>query len=97
MRVGGSPADLNWSLRCDMSFPNLQSGQHAVAAAELHTGICLTLDGQRWRKDEPGERWRVFDSLAAAREFAAAEVARNPLVEYWIFDKEDHPLERITK
>jgi hypothetical protein len=80
-----------------MDFPNLQSGQHAVGAAEVQTGIFLSLDGKWWRKDQPAERWRVFDSFAAAREFAVAEVAKNPLVEFWIYDKKDHPVERIAR
>ena len=79
-----------------MDFPKLQSGQHAVMAAEVQTGIVLSLDGKRWRKDAPAKCWRVFDSFAAAREFATAEVAKNPLVEFWIHDQKDHPVERIS-
>ena len=79
-----------------MDFPKLQPGQHAVAAAEVQTGIVLSLDGKRWRKDAPVECWRVFDSFAAAREFAVAEVAKNPVVEFWIYDQKDHQVERIA-
>ena len=79
-----------------MDFPILQSGQHAVAAAEVKTGIVLRLDGKYWLKDQPAELWRVFDSFVAAREFAVAEVAKNPAVEFWIYDKKDHPIERIA-
>src|SRR4051812_47755451 len=78
-----------------MEFPTLLSGQHAVSAAEVQTGIVLSLDGKRWSKDQPAERWRVFDSFAAAREFAVGEVAKNPLVEFWICDQKGHPVERI--
>jgi len=80
-----------------MDFPELQDGQHAVGAAEVQTGIVLSLDGKRWRRDEPTECWRVFDSFAAAREFAVAEVAKNPSVEFWIYDRRDHPVERIVR
>lgn len=80
-----------------MDFPELRDGQHAVVAAEVQTGIVLSLDGKRWRKDEPAECWRVFDSFAAAREFAVAEVAKNPLVEFCIYDRKDHPVERIVR
>lgn len=79
-----------------MDFPKLQSGQHAVSAAEVQTGIVLDLDGKRWRKDEPTEHWRVFDSFTSAREFAVAEIVKNPAVEFWIYDKKDHPVERIA-
>jgi hypothetical protein len=80
-----------------MNFPELRNGQHAVVAAEVQTGIILSLDGKRWRKDQPAECWRVFDSLAAAREFAAAEVAKNPALEFLIHDTKDHSVERIAK
>jgi hypothetical protein len=70
-----------------MDFPNLQSDQHAITAAEVQTGIVLNLDGKRWRKDEPTQCWRVFDSFAAAREFAAAKVGNEPEVEFVIYDR----------
>ena len=78
-----------------MDFPNLQSGQHAVAAAEVQTGIVLRLDGKRWRKDEDIAAWRVFDSLSAAVEFAIAEVAKNPSVEFGIYDERQQPIQVI--
>ena len=79
-----------------MDFPKLQPGQYAVAAAEVRTGIALRLDYKWRRADESAERWRGFDSLAAAREFAVAGTARNPEIEFWIYDKKDHPVERIA-
>ena len=80
-----------------MDFPKLRDGQHAVLAAEVQTGILLDVNGKRWRKDEPVERWRLFDSFAAAREFAVAEVARNPAVEFCIYDRKDHLVEKIVR
>ena len=80
-----------------MDFPELRDGQQAVVAAEVQTGIVLSLDGTLRRRDEPAECWRVFDSFAAAREFAVAEVAKNPLVEFCIYDRKDHTVERIVR
>ena len=70
-----------------MDFPNLRPGQHAIVAAEVETGKILGLDGKRCRKDQPAECWRVFDFFTAAREFAVAKVAKNPDVEFGIFEK----------
>ena len=80
-----------------MDFPELRDGQHAVVAAEVQTGIVLSLDGKWGRMDELAQCWRVFDSFAAAREFAVAEVAKNPSVEFCIYDRKDHPVERIAR
>ena len=80
-----------------MKFPELRYGQHAVISAEVQTGTILSVDGKRWRKDQPAACWRVFDSFAAAREFAAAEVTKNPALEFWIHDTKDHSVERIAK
>jgi hypothetical protein len=77
-----------------MDFPKLQAGQHAVITAEVRTGIVLRLDGQ-YRQEDSGEGWRVFDSLAAAREFAVAEVAKNPEVEFGIYDEKQKPVQVI--
>ena len=70
-----------------MDFPKLHSGQYAVLTAEVQTGIILNSECKSWwRKDGAAVPWHVFDSLAAAREFAIAEVARNPLIEINIYD-----------
>jgi hypothetical protein len=70
-----------------MDFPKLRSGQYAVIAAEVQTGIVLNSDVKRWLdKDGAAAPWKVFDSLVGAREFAIAEVARNPLIEINIYD-----------
>ncbi len=75
-----------------MDFPKLEAGQHAVISAEVATGIVLRIDGQ-WRLGDQGDAWRVFDSLEAALEFACAEVAKNPLVEFWIYDEQQSPVQ----
>ena len=80
-----------------MNFPELRNGQHAVLAAELETGIVLSLDGKIWLRDKPAKCWRVFDSFEEARQFAIAEVSKNPSVEFWIYASKDHPLERIWR
>jgi hypothetical protein len=77
-----------------MDFPKLQTGQHAVITAEVSTGIVLRLDGQR-RQGNDGEAWRVFDSLSAAREFAVAEVAKNPAVEFGIYDEKQQSVQVV--
>jgi len=53
---------------------------------EVQPGIVLRLDGKWWRKDGDIGAWRVFDSLSAAVEFAIAEVAKNPSVEFGIYN-----------
>jgi hypothetical protein len=80
-----------------MSFPmpKLNPGQHAVITAELKTGIILSLDGKRWQKGDSSEPWRLFDSLIAAREFATTEAAKNPLIEFGIYDFQDVYIETI--
>jgi hypothetical protein len=75
-----------------MDFPKLQTGQYAVIAAEVDTGIILQLDRQR-RLGNNGAAWQVFDSLAAAREFANAEAAKNPSVEFGIYDEHQKPIQ----
>jgi hypothetical protein len=67
-----------------MDFPKLQDDQHAVITVEVRTGIVLRHDGQRHLGS--GETWRVFESLATARDFAIAEVAAHPEFECAIFD-----------
>jgi hypothetical protein len=77
-----------------IDFPKLQAGQHAVITAEVSTGIILRLDGQR-RLGNGGAAWRVFGSLAAAREFAFAEVGKNPAVEVGIYDEQQQPVQVV--
>lgn len=79
-----------------MDFPKLQNGQHAVITAEIHTGIILRLDGKR-RQGKGEEAWRVFDSLAAAREFVVAEVAKNPSIQFGIYDAKRQPVQFIRQ
>jgi|SRR4051794_32843948 hypothetical protein len=81
--------------RTHMDFPDFQSDQHALMAAEVETGIVLNLCGKRWRKDEPTPYWRVFESFAAAREFAVVEVGNTPEVEFVIYDREQKPIEIV--
>lgn len=83
--------------RTIMDFPVLRDSQHAVLACEVQTGIVLSLDGMWWLSDEPAECWRVFDTLAAAREFAVAEVARIPAIEFSIYDRQAQWVERIVR
>ena len=77
-----------------MKFPKLQPGQHAVITCEVATGIVLRLDGRRILGNGE-EAWRVFDSLSAAREFAVAEVARNPAVEFGIYDEQQKSVQVV--
>jgi hypothetical protein len=77
-----------------MDFPELRDGQHAVITAEVSTGIVLRLAGQR-RLGGKGETWRVFDSLAAAHEFAIAKVAKRPAVECGIYDAQQRSVEIV--
>jgi hypothetical protein len=76
-----------------MDFPRLQNGQHAVVRAEASTGIVLRHDRQ-WHTGS-GEIWQVFESLPAAREFAAAEVSAHPTVECSIYDFEQRHVETV--
>ena len=78
-----------------MDFPELREGQHAVLAVEVQTGIVLSLDGKRWRRDQPAQRWRVFDSFAAAREFAVAEIAAHPAFECTIFKAQNQHVQTV--
>lgn len=74
-----------------MDFPKLQNDQHAVITVEVCTGIILCLDGQRHIGSS--EVWRVFDSLAAAHEFAVAEVKAHPLFECAIYDAQNRQVQ----
>ena len=74
-----------------MEFPKLQDDQHAVITVEVSTGIVLRHDGQRCVGS--GETWRVFESLAEAREFAVAEVAAHPAFECVIYKTQDQPIQ----
>ncbi len=74
-----------------MQFPKLQDDQHAVITVEVSTGIVLRHDGQRFTGS--GETWRVFESLAAAREFAVAAVAAHPSFECAIYRTQDKPIQ----
>jgi len=76
-----------------MDFPTLQAGQFAVIHAEAATGIVLRLDGQRHLGD--GEVWRVFESIATARDYAASEVRVRPTVECAIYDSQHQRVETV--
>jgi hypothetical protein len=78
-----------------MDFPNLQGDQHAVITVEVSTGIVLRHDGQRFIGS--GETWRVFESLAAAQEFSASEVAAHPSFECSIYKTQDRPLQQTRR
>jgi hypothetical protein len=69
-----------------MDFPKVKAGRYAVVRAEVSTGIVLRDDTKRYTGT--GEIWQVFESLSAAHEFAAAEIAAHTTVECDIYDSE---------
>jgi hypothetical protein len=77
-----------------MDFPKLRDDQYAVITAEASTGIVLRLDGSR-REGNTGDAWRLFDSLKTARDFALVEIAKNPSVEFAIYDKRQQLIEAV--
>jgi hypothetical protein len=76
-----------------MDFPKLQDDQHAVITVEVSTGIVLCHDGQRFIGS--GETWRVFGSLAAARQFAVAEVAAHPSFGCVIYKAQNQQIQTV--
>ena len=71
-----------------MDFPKLNSGQYAVLKAKFRQSLFLGLGPHL---DLGSGRWRVFDTFAAANEYATAEMAAQPTVECGIYDaREQH-------
>jgi hypothetical protein len=77
-----------------MNFSSLKNGQIAVVQIELRTSIVLAPDGNG--RLGSGDKFRTFDSLLGARDFAQAVVSANPGVECGLYDANGAHLERIT-
>jgi len=76
-----------------MDYPSLQAGQYAVIHVEAATGVVLRLDGQRHLGR--GEVWRVFESIANARDYAASEVRARPTIACVIYDSRHERVEEV--
>ena len=75
--------------RIPSDFPVVEGPKVIVMSAEVETGIVLKLDGTRHnRQDATGERYRIFDTLKDAEEFAASSFAKNRKIEFWLYDSD---------
>ena len=70
----------------NVSIPKLDAGKFGIIFAEAATGKVLSLDGERY--PGVGEFYAVFDSLDAARAYAASRVEAVPGIEASIRNSE---------
>jgi len=75
-----------------MYFPKLENGQYAVVKLKISPG---RLPGRHEKEALSRGLWRVFDSLAAARNYAHAAVASRPSVECDIYNARQHLVQSV--
>jgi len=75
-----------------MYFPKLQNGQYAVVKLKISP---RGLPGRQGKDDLSRGLWRVFDSLAAARNYAEAAVAARPTLECNIYNARQHLVQSV--
>jgi hypothetical protein len=73
----------------------LRRGEYAVVLAERSTGIVLSTGGAWAVGDE--ERYHVFHSIDAAREFVTRTIAADPTREGVVLDHEGNAVEVHTQ
>ena len=64
----------------------VKKDKFTALACEVQTGIILTLEGDRFREDQPKESCLFFDSLDEAKSFCEQKVNANPEIEYGIYN-----------
>ena len=75
-----------------MYFPKLQNGQYAVVKLKIRLG-CLPASDEK--ENLSRGLWRVFDSLASARNYAEAAVAARPWIECNIYNARQHLVQGV--
>ena len=78
----------------DPHFPILIGGQVAVLHVEAGSGAALGASGDPF--DGQGEKYRVFENAAVAREYAAQKKAENPKMDCVLFDAAGRRVDRAA-
>ena len=70
--------------------PKLEIGNYSVLMAELKTGHILKLGGRLLTEND--NPFRVFENFQSAKAFCLAEIMRNSLVEFVIYNESREPI-----
>jgi hypothetical protein len=75
-----------------MEFPKLRNGQYAVFRGKITPSLVLGLGPQ---VDTTRGKWRIFNTLAAAHDYATTEVTAQPSVECGFYDATEHHIHTV--